>query len=836
MHQHIQNTWGRSLRQSPGAAHRSHRLALVLSILGCAAVATAFGQQPGLQISVSDLDGSYTVASSGSNAVILKSDVEVNLDGRWVSSREYPKHTIARTTVADDMGDATEWTVTFSGLADRPSLLYRLRAYPDKPFGDIQVVVHNGTTSPIHVESIRAIAASGAALFDLGGPALKDRVLSDSFSEDRPGIKIHDLADAIDQMHRGVGSQVIYNRQSHRSFFVGALTSERFLTVLRLHLSGAEDAPRIASYEADSTGTTELLKAYSLRSSPPEDQMPLDLEVVPNDDLPSERLLFGVGKDYHRQLETYGALIKQIHNARVNAPGLLGWWSWIPYYFGLNEGAALVEAQWLAQHLKSYGFKYFVMDEGYQYARGEYSTPDATLFPHGVAELESKVRSLGLVPGIWTAPFEVSERSWVYQHHQDWLVHNAQGRPIHIGSIVDGQDRLYALDPTNPEAQEYLRQTYSTLVNAWGIHYIKMDFMEDSGVEGRFYRPNTTAMEAQRIGWEVIRKAVGDDVFLDKDGCEMLNAVGYFDFGRISADTANEFSSTKGTAPGIAARYYMNRNFYVSDPDAVSVSRQTTSNSDDKPRPSLTLDEAKSSIVLAAVSGGMLEIGDNLPTLGADQERLALVTNKDLIAMVKLGRSSVPVDLLSYLPEDEQPSIFVLKEDTRQTILSVFNWTDGPRSHNLSFASLGLSGDKTYAVSDIFNEAKAFRLSPGSLAIDQAAHSVRVLKIIDKSVPPVAPQVHAEHPSETTAGETIQLAAHTTGSETAVLSYQWELGDGIAVTSPEVSHAYTRPGTYQVKVTATGLNGLSGEDSFQVHVRGSMPTEFHSAEKTRYQP
>ena len=44
----------------------------------------------------------------------------------------------------------------------------------------------------------------------------------------------------------------------------------------------------------------------------------------------------------------------------------------------------------------------------------------------------------------------------------------------------------------------------------WGIRYIKMDFMDDSAIEGFFYKPDTTAMEAQRIGLGIIRETVGD--------------------------------------------------------------------------------------------------------------------------------------------------------------------------------------------------------------------------------------------------------------------------------------------------------------------------------------
>ncbi len=77
------------------------------------------------------------------------------------------------------------------------------------------------------------------------------------------------------------------------------------------------------------------------------------------------------------------------------------------------------------------------------------------------------------------------------------------------------------LDTTNPGAQQHLRDTYTTLTRDWGNRYIKLDFMDDTAIEGYYYRPNTSGLEAQRIGLQVIRDAVGDGVMLDKDGSVM---------------------------------------------------------------------------------------------------------------------------------------------------------------------------------------------------------------------------------------------------------------------------------------------------------------------------
>ena len=197
------------------------------------------------------------------------------------------------------------------------------------------------------------------------------------------------------------------------------------------------------------------MKGESLSESPAAQQVELKLPVAAGESQPSERLMFAVGGDYHAQLETYGHVVGVLHKARVKTPTPMGWWSWTAYYFGLDQGTALTNVEWLSQNLKELGYNYFQIDEGYQYARGEYTTADAHLFPQGMVYIGDRVRHNGITFGIWTAPFEVSDRSWVFQNHKDWLLHNAAGELIHIGYVTDHHDPLYVLDTTNPGSQDY---------------------------------------------------------------------------------------------------------------------------------------------------------------------------------------------------------------------------------------------------------------------------------------------------------------------------------------------------------------------------------------------
>ncbi len=780
----------------------------------------------GLSVVVQPSDGTYEIQTGVGGRSIIHARVAAEIDHKWVKSTDYPKHEISQSNFEDALGHGKKITVTSSGLSNLPDLAYTLQIYDGRAFGVIETEVQNHTGKPLTIQIVRSVEAVGNKIIDLGGTEKSDRVLSDSFSEDWPPLQIYDLGKALKGMHRAVGSQLVYNRESMESLFVGALTSNRFLTIIHLQTqSSSSEGPSIGSYTVDSTGTTEIQATDAesvLREGPAENLIELTVPLSAGESIASERVMFAAGIDYHSQLDHYGAAIRELHHSRVSSDNMLGWWSWTAFYAKITEGATLTNAQWLAENLKDLGYDYFHFDMGYGYARGEYTTPNASQFPNGMRDLTHRICRLGLKVGIWTAPFEVAERAWIYEHHKDWLLHNAHGDPISIATAeeVEGE-RLFVLDVTHPDAQEYLRQTYRTLVREWGVRYIKLDFMDNTAIEGYYHRPNTTALEAQRIGLEIIRKAVGEDVLLDKDGSPMLNPVGLVDEGRISQDTGHAFLRSKEAEPGIAARYYMHRNFFISDPDAFTVSRQLIE--ERTIQAPLTLNDAQVSIALSAVSGGMFEIGDDLPTLGADPDRLALVKNPDLLAMAKLGRAAVPLDLLTYADKDEQPSVFLLHEDQRQSILAVFNWSEQPSSHTFTLSDLKLpTGGHSYKLSNSFAQDQPLTMDHETLRLDnQPAHSVKLIKIIDTSIPIAAPSIAFQVQTHAKIGEEIEFSSTVSKDGVPVLACHWDFGDGVVADGAIVTHTYTVAGNYKVRFAAEGLDGKSAEKTFSIAVSGS---------------
>jgi alpha-galactosidase len=797
-----------------------------LGASGQAGTAQAAVHSDGLSVVVQPGDGTYEIQTGIGRHSVIHARVAAEIDHKWVKSTDYPKHEIAQSNFEDALGHGTKITITSSGLPKFADLAYTVQIYDGRAFGVIEVEVQNHSVNPVTIQSIRSVEAIGDQIIDLGSPQKADRVLSDSFSEDWPPLQIYDLGKAPNGMHRAVGSQLIYNRESKGSLFLGALTSNRFLTIFHLQTKpSSPNGPAIASYTVDSTGTTEIQATdpeSGLREGPAENLIELSVPLPAGESMTSERVMFATGKDYYSQLDHYGTVIRELHHGRVSSDNLLGWWSWTAFYTKITQGTALTNALWLAEHLKAVGYDYFHFDLGYGYSRGEYATPNASQFPAGMLDLTHRIGRLGLQVGVWTAPFEVGERAWIYEHHKDWLVHNAHGDPISIGDAEEVKgERLFVLDVTHPDAQEYLRQTYRTLAREWGARYIKLDFMDNTAIEGYYRRPHTTALEAQRIGLEVIRKAVGEEVLLDKDGSPMLNPVGLVDEGRISQDTGHAFLRSKEAAPGIAARYYMHRNFFITDPDAFTVSRQLLE--ERTIQAPLTLSGAQVSIALAAVSGGMFEIGDDLPTLGSDPERMALVRNPDLLAMAKLGQAAVPLDLLTYTDKDEQPSVFLLREDQRQSILTVFNWTEQPSSRSFTFSDLKLPAGHSYELSDSFAPDQPLAMNGETLRLDhQPAHSVKVIKIIDTSIALAAPSITLQVPSQAKIGEEIGFSCLVSKGGVPALAYHWDFGDGVVADGADVTHAYTAAGNYTVRFTAEGLDSESAEKTSSIAVSGSV--------------
>jgi len=230
----------------------------------------------------------------------------------------------------------------------------------------------------------------------------------------------------------------------------------------------------------------------------------------------------------------------------------------------------------------------------------------------------------------------------------------------------------------------------------------------------------------------------------------------------------------------------------------------------------------------------MFEIGDDLPTLGTSAERLSLVKNADLLDMARLGRASTPVDLMTYAPQDKQPSIFVLKENERQIMLTLFNWTEAQRTRAIDLVSLGLKKPAEYKIVEEFGDQGCCSSTSDTINLVEKPHSVRMLKLIDKSVPALPPPFEIGSAAGAKAGETLAFSAKgSSSSQAPVLTCHWDFGDGLSLYGMQVQHAFTHAGQYEVQATVTGVDATTNSKTVTVLISGDVPTRFEAADKMR---
>jgi hypothetical protein len=219
----------------------------------------------------------------------------------------------------------------------------------------------------------------------------------------------------------------------------------------------------------------------------------------------------------------------------------------------------------------------------------------------------------------------------------------------------------------------------------------------------------------------------------------------------------------------------------------------------------------------------MYEIGDDLLTLNSEKDRLALVENLELLNMSKAGRASTPVDLMSYDAEDGQPGIFLLRQSPRQSILTIFNWTDRPRSRSISLKDLGLPVSSAMVATAVMDSSTTFALDGGMIRIDnQSPQSAIVLKLVDNAIAKTAPTVAARVPSHSKVGETINFSAQADPDGVPALAYHWDFGDGTISEGSKVSHCYTKAADFTVRLTVDGPDDAPYEQSFSIGVTGEL--------------
>lgn len=147
------------------------------------------------------------------------------------------------------------------------------------------------------------------------------------------------------------------------------------------------------------------------------------------------------------------------------------------YTWGKPEAKTLEK---MLPEIAALGCKYFVIDDGWfynvyndkRYVIGDWNV-NKEYYPEGLKAFADKVRSYGMIPGVWYEFEGVSEHSDVYRDHPDWLL-------TRDGKIINNGGRAF-LDFRKEEVLNYLREKVIKNIVNCGIGYMKVDYNSNAG-------------------------------------------------------------------------------------------------------------------------------------------------------------------------------------------------------------------------------------------------------------------------------------------------------------------------------------------------------------------
>lgn len=331
----------------------------------------------------------------------------------------------------------------------------------------------------------------------------------------------------------------------------------------------------------------------------------------------SETLMLSCGDDAEKLLRDYAARWGRNMCAVVGRKSPLGWCSWYYYFDKVTEADIVENVDYLAAHRREFPVDVIQIDDGYQHDCGEWlKTNDK--FPRGLAWLAKYISERQMTPGLWLAPFLVSENCALWHEHQEWLIHDSQGRVLQDMDWRTGKCAI--LDSTHPGARQWLRDLFRQ-VRQLGFKYIKIDFLACASAvrQGVLHDPKATRLDNLRLGLQAIREGMGEDGQILTCTAPTAAVVGLADYNRIATDITpfwnrpgdfDEAPNVPNVCRNVINHTYMHRRLFINDPDTIIVREDNTE---------LTRNECAFWRDAVRLAGGSLLLSDRMSTLTGER-------------------------------------------------------------------------------------------------------------------------------------------------------------------------------------------------------------------------
>ncbi|MBN8217689.1 MAG: alpha-galactosidase [Spirochaetes bacterium] len=391
--------------------------------------------------------------------------------------------------------------------------------------------------------------------------------------------------------------------------------------------------------------------------------MQTPIELAKGASLALAPLTLSTGPEGHPLLITYGLLQATGRGFSARAPVM--WNTWDYYRASISEAEVMANVDFIARDpvLKKH-IEYITVDDGWQHAYGDWEANYK--FPSGMDGLAKKIRKKGFKPGLWFAPFIVEEHATIADWHEGMLARGDKGIP---GLPFQCMKRNgFILDPAAEPSKKFLTELFARYAR-WGYAYYKLDFVRHA--QNAVYNAGKRLPKGKLMqdAFALIRKAVGKNAHVLGCNYPFETGAGPVDSARVSSDISPRWRSVKENVKSIAARFWMNRVLWWSDPDFAVCRGDETSKDPDLRRMHplnvyqgmagqneawnkdwetfVDFEEAKVLLSLTVVHGGVIALSDKLTRL--NPRGLDLV--RKTVSAVDCG-PGIPLDLFEReLPE-----------------------------------------------------------------------------------------------------------------------------------------------------------------------------------------
>jgi len=505
-----------------------------------------------------------------------------------------------------------------------------------------------------------------------------------------------------DQKNIFCGEQVgvLANKDTGEKYLIGFVSAENYFCRIIMHMENVDEVYLSAVIDTDG------------------------MTLEPGMEINLEKLMTTKGKNVEKLLTLYADELGSQMGALKSQHIPCGWCSYYYYYGQETEDDILENARFLARHREEIPAEYIQIDDGWQKSRGNWLETNPEKYPHGMKWLATEIKKQGFEPGLWVAPFLISEDTEVYKHHQEWLLRDEHGELLMMG------DNCF-LDASHPEALCWLTKCFNVM-KSWGYSYFKLDFMMvETCYNARYYDDGITRLQAYRKGLSTIRKALGEEIFILGGTALLLPSVGLVNGCRISTDVTPFWSAKKYTPESptifnvcrnIINRSYMHKRLWINDPDCLIV-REQHNREKYKDIASLTLQETYMLASAMIMSGGALFLGDRMEELST--ERLEIIYK--VFALMN-GSAAIPLDRM----EREIPQTWLRNGTGTQDdpyLLAVFNWGDSPVQNRVSLTDLNLDMQDNYSLDDVWSGNEVQHNSLKYIDMTLEPHTCKLISI-----------------------------------------------------------------------------------------------------------